>query len=284
MNRGALLAGLALVAVAAAAIGGGGGRYPRGKGVFIDNLVKEADTPDHLIERLKYLGIKWIAIEIAWYGSASDPPDGKRSGPPNTWGPGGKTHNLEDGSLAAFTPALVAAGIQVWVWGFPSPDRIGAFVQNVKDAYSAAPQVSGVIIDPEKPFYRPQYGTELEDLVSRLQDLGRPVGATTYGAPYYHTSFPYEALGGVDFGMPQLYSEIEGYPAKADAAWRELGISPIIPLNGASSVHTPDGVAAQAAASVTKDGAIGWWNYRHLLLASDSKRAGRVEAVRAVSV
>ncbi len=243
---------------------------PKGKGVWIDDLVREGKNPAHLIERLKWLDISWIAIEIAWHDSNQD-----------------NTHNLEDGSLAVFVPELVAAGIQCWVWGFPSPDRVGRFVELVEYAYKVAPQVAGVIVDAEKPFYGPQYAPQLEDLMSRLIGLGRLVGASSYGYTKYHPAFPFEAFAGADFGMPQVYSELgEKYPNKADDSWRALGIDYIVPINGASSAHKsgdPDGwgLEEQAAASDTSDGAISFWNYRHLVLADDGRRASRAAFVRA---
>jgi len=255
---------------------------PSGKGIFIEQLIKQGKNPAHLIQRLKYLGMEWVAIEIAWFG----PP-----GPSWTHGPTGISHNLEDGSLAAFVPELVAAGIQVWVWGFPSPDRQAAFVQYVKDAYEAAPQVSGVIIDPEKPYYGTssspnQHGPALEGLVAALQGLGRPVGVTSYGFTNYHPKFPWQAISGADFGMPQLYSDDIGddYPNKGDDSWRKLGIDHIVPLNGAyGKEHTPNEMSKQAQLSDTSDGAIGWWNYRHLVIDQDWDQAGRVAAVREFS-
>jgi len=267
----ALLAGGLGIALLAG--GGGGGRYPRGKGVFIDDLIKEGQNPDHLIQRLKYLGISWVAVEIAWYG----PP-----GPVQSHDLLGTTHNLEDGALAAFVPELVAAGIQVWVWGFPSPDRQPQFIQNVKDAYAVAPQVAGTILDTEKPYYGSQHGPALEDLIAQVKALGKPVGLTSYGSPVYHPSFPWEVIGGVDFGMPQVYSELgPDYPNRADDEWRQLGVSPIVPLNGATAIHTSIGMAEQAAASDTSDGGIGWFDYRALVLAQDGAQPSRVEFVRA---
>lgn len=256
-----------------------GGLLPKGKGIFIQGLVAKGQDPAHLLERLKYLGMQWVAIEIAWFG----PP-----GPSWTHGPDGVSHNLEDGALAAFVPELVAAGIQVWVWGFPSPDRQAAFVQYTKDAYAAAPQVAGVIIDPEKPYYGTtaspnQYAAELEDLVAKLQGLGRPVGATSYGFTNFHPQFPWQSLSKVEFGMPQLYSDDIGadYPAKGDDSWRALGIDYIVPLNGAyGKEHTPAEMATQAQLSDTSNGAIGWWNYALLVLDMGWDQPGRVQAVR----
>jgi len=246
---------------------------PQGKGLFIEGLVSQGQNPQHLIERLTWLGIKWVAIEIAWFG----PP-----GPSWTHDADGTTHNLEDNALAAFVPELVAAGIDVWVWGFPSPDRQPKFVQYVKDAYEAAPDVTGVIIDPEKPYYASQHGPALEDLISQLQDLGRPVGVTSYGRTGYHPNFPWEAISGADFGMPQIYSDDIGddYPAKADESWRQY-VDVIIPLNGAyGKEHTPAEMQKQAELTNVSDGGIGWWNYRLLILDTAWDQPGRANMVR----
>ena len=269
MNRYALL-GLGL-AIGGAFIlsAGGSSSLPKGKGVFIIDLPSQG--PEYLIERLRYLGIQWVAIEIAWYG----PP-----GPPSSYDALGRTHNMENGRLAAFVPELTAAGIQCWVWGYPAPDRIPAFVDNVKDAYQAAPALSGVIIDPEEPWYGAQHGPALEDIISRLKGLGRPVGLSSYGRPSYHPTFPWRAIGGVDFGMPQIYSELgAGYPPKADQEWRSFGVPYIVPLNGASSAHEPAAITQQAAWSVTQDGAIGWWTYHHAV-----GNSGRADAIRGIRV
>jgi len=248
---------------------------PRGKGLFIEGLIKQANDPQHLITRLKWLGIKWVAIEIAWFG----PP-----GPSWTHDADGTTHNLEDGALAAFVPELEAAGIECWVWGFPSPDRQGRFVDYVKAAYQAAPQVRGVIIDPEKPYYGTD-GTALEALIATLQDLGRPVGVTSYGRTGYHPAFPWQAIGGADFGIPQIYSDDIGddYPQKAVDSWKATGITVVIPANGAyGKEHTPAEMTKQAELSdaAARSGAVIWWNYRLLVLDQAWDQAGRAAAVR----
>lgn len=242
--------------------------YPRGKGVFLDDLVREGKNPAHLIERLKYLGCKWVAIEIYWVDEGQE-----------------NTHNLEDGALAAFVPELERAGIACWIWGFPAPWRIDRFVELTKYAYKVAPGVRGVIIDPEGPFYQKSLAPELEDLVSRLKGLGRPVGATSYGAPSYHPGFPWEGLTGVDFGMPQIYSNLgPKYPPRADRDWRALGIPKIVPLNGGSAKHSGANIVQQATWSNTGDGGLGWWSYRHLVRAGDSKQPERANAVRSLEL
>ena len=148
--------------------------------------------------------------------------------------------------------------------------------------------MSGVIIDPEKPYYGTssspnQHGPALEGLVASLQGLGRPVGVTSYGYTNYHPKFPWQAISGADFGMPQLYSDdiSPEYPNKGDDSWRKLGIDYIVPLNGAyGKEHTPAEMAAQAQLSDTSDGAIGWWNYNLLVLDLGYDQPGRVAAVR----
>jgi len=257
------------------------GGAPQGKGIYIEGLISQGKNPQHLIDRLKWLGIKWVAIEIAWFGSESD-----KFSPQSSWGPDGNVHNLEDGALAAFVPQLVAAGIECWVWGFPSPDRQDRFVQYVKDAYAAAPQVRGVILDVEKPYYAKSHGPALEDLISRCKDLGKPVGVTSYGRTGYHPKIPWEAMTKADFGQPQIYSDDIGddYPAKADASWRQY-VDVVIPLNGAyGKEHTPAEMRKQAELTNTADGGIGWWNYRLLVLDTAWDQPGRAAAVRDVEV
>ncbi len=248
---------------------GSGGRYPKGKGLFIDDLVREGKNPQHLIQRLKWLDIKWIAVEIYWVDSGQE-----------------NTHNLEDGALAAFVPELAAAGIDVWVWGFPAPWRVDRYVELTDYAYKVAPKVKGSIIDAEKPMYGP-YESEMSDLVSRVKDLGKPVGVTSYPLPKWHPGFPWNGITEADFGMPMIYGERGGeFPNRSDDAWRkELGFDVVIPLNGASSAHKvndPDGfgMREQAEVSDTSDGAIAWWSYRHVVLADDSRQPERAAFIR----
>lgn len=244
-------------------------QIPQGKGLFIDDLVREGKSPAHLIERLKWLDISWLLIEIAWHDDKQD-----------------NTHNLEDGSLAAFVPELTRAGIQCWAWGFAAPDRVDRFVDLVKHAYKAAPQLAGVVVDAEKPFYGPEHSEQAERLMARLAELGRPVGFTSYGYTRYHPKFPFEAFASADFGMPQIYSELEAdYPERADESYRALGIEKIIPVNGVSAAHRsgdPDGwgLEEQAKASDTSDGAIAFWSYRHLVTTADKRRQERAHFVK----
>jgi hypothetical protein len=243
-------------------------KYPQGKGLFIDDLVREGKNPQHLIERLKWLDVSWLAIEVHWVDKNQN-----------------NTHNLEDGALAAFVPELTKAGIECWVWVFPAPWAIEQTVELVRHAYKVAPQVRGVILDVEAPF---QGASEVaaSELTSRMVDLGKPVGLCSYPIPAWHPAVPWEGFSEAHFGMPMIYGERgETFPNRSDDAWRKLGFEVVIPVNGASSAHRtndPDGfgIEDQANVSDTSDGAIAWWSYRHLVLADDSRRSQRAKFVR----
>lgn len=263
-----LLAGSGLLALRAASSSSTRKLYPQGKGLFIDDLVREGKSPAHLIQRLKWMDISWLAIEVHWVDSNQN-----------------NSHNLEDGALAAFVPELVKAGIEAWVWVFPAPWAIEQTVELVRYAYKVAPQVRGVILDVEAPFQGASEAAA-SDLTSRMVDLGKPVGFCSYPITAWHPGVPWEGFSEAGFGMPMIYKERGGdFPDRSDDAYRKLGFDVVIPVNGASSAHRindPDGfgIEQQANASDTSDGAIAWWSYRHLVLADDSRRPERVNFVR----
>jgi hypothetical protein len=230
---------------------------PRGKGVFIRSL--RHWTPDELAAFVRSLDLSWVAIQILW----SEP---------------GGDHRLHNDRIGEYTAALNAAGVDVWVWLYPSPDGVDQAVERTRFAYAAAPSVRGVIIDPEKPFYSHAHAPAGAALMAHLAQLGRPVGVTSYGMPRFHPGFPWEAfVKHAAFGVPQVYSDRgPSYAPEAVAEWSSLGFPAIVPALGASAKHS--GAEMVRLASWVPRGmpAVVWWDLYHLArpgLTADARRA-----------
>jgi hypothetical protein len=237
---------------------------PRGKGLFIRKL-EHGGEPDQLAAFVRDLGVSWVAVEVLW----QEP---------------GESDNLHGSRLAEYTAALNAAGVQVWVWLFPSPDGVSRAVDRVRYAYQVAPSVRGVIVDPEKPFYAKRHAEAAARLMAGLAELGRPIGVTSYGMPSWHPAFPWKSwVRHAAFGTPQLYSDRGStYAPTAIAEWTALGFPAIVPALGASATH--DGAEMTRLASYLPTvPAVVWWDLYHLVGKGPAHEARRA-AVRGARV
>jgi len=236
----------------------GPGGLPRGKGVFITTLSKTG-SPSELVKWCRDHDVSWCAIEIYW----------KDYGKPR------RHHN--GSTLEIYVAALTAANVRCWVWGFPSPDDVAGFVDRVRWAYATAPDVVGVIADPEKPYYGKRFAPQAAETMAGLVALGKPVGVTSYGEPRFHPTFPWQAwAAGASFGVPQIYSDRgKDYPAEATQHWKDVGFSRIIPALGGSSAHPPEEMARLFSWTPIEEGAAIWWSHRHLQLNDARARAVR---------
>ena len=258
----AMVAGvLGLLGLAVVSGAGGGVRGPRGKGLFVRSTA-HAGTPAALISFCQDLGVSWVMLPVVWqYVTKSDV--------------------RYDADVDAYASALKKAGIRVWVWGWPEPAKVAAFADLMLET-RARIGADGIVVNAEKPFYgEPAAASEL---ASRL--AGVSWGLSSYGAPYFHKSFPWaEFASTTSLGMPQIYDTQHtlgaDYPQKSVDAWRALGFSQIAPTWGASSAHTPAQMLDIAARTLDQGGimAASWWDFYHL-----KQSAGRRDAVRSVQV
>lgn len=243
-------------------------RCPRGKGMFIRALA-HTGTPQRAVAQAKKVGLRWVAIQRCW--QYTDRP----------------TQRLNGASLARYASAFQAAGIDVWLWGFPVPGKHEEFNGLLLDSAREV-RARGVIVDAEKPFRAARTRSAATKLMSILLDAAHAdnlaVGFTSYGAPDHHPKFPWKSFAGADFGIPQIY-EATGqapfspdYPRRAVERWRALGFRAIVPASAAYH-HSLDGMRDLLRRTPVPDEALVWWDWYNC-----SRATGRWSIVQSYSV
>lgn len=227
-------------------------QLPCGKGVFVRS-VRHGGDPDLFVKRMRWYGMQWVMLQAIW----QDDQGGVVRNNPNT--------------LAEYAAKLEAAGIEVWLFGWPrpEPEKRRDFVETCRRAASATNAV-GIVINPEKPWYRNKrqaaasFVSELRGAFPHLT-----LGMTSYGGgPPSHPPFPWEEFAELDFGIPQIYDTKhrlgEDYPKRSVERWTKAGYI-CVPAWGASSAHTADQMADIARRTPLPAAAACWWDLYWLL-------------------
>lgn len=224
--------------------------YPRGKGMFIRALA-HTGTPAQACDRAREAGLRWVAVQRCW--QYADKP----------------TQKLNGAALARYASAFTAAGIDVWLWGYPVPGKHAEFNELLLSSARSI-RARGVIVDAEKPFSttsaRAAATTLMSTLLAAAHADGLSVGFTSYGAPNMHPRFPWESFTGADFAVPQIY-EATGdkpfpadYPRRSVQRWRALGFRTIVPASAAYR-HTTAGMRDLLRRTPVPNGALVWWDW-----------------------
>lgn len=225
---------------------------PRGKGMFQRLWEHMGDTPEEAAERCVAHSIKWVAVQRLWQYPNSD--DDKWAN-----GSGCNGHTLE-----AWASCLVAAGVQLWIWGCAMPGREDDFTSGMVRTAEDWGAV-GIIVAAKGPWYQSGSArTEAENLMSRLQASGLPIGFMSYGAPWNVTAMPWEEFSAADFGVPQIYdsknNQADGYPIRSVREWQELGFRSVVPASAAYN-KTRAQMESLLARTPTPESAILWWDW-----------------------
>jgi hypothetical protein len=234
-------------------------RCPEGKGMFIRTL-KGTGTPEELKAHIIQDNLKWVCVQRLWqYPNPSDD----------------KYYNKTD--FEAYRDAWESTGCKLWVWGWAIPLRSSDFISTMLETVSDWSAV-GVIVDAEAPWYD-QGGGEADSLMTSIQSVC-PVGLTSYGAPWYHKTFPFEEFAkSSDFGVPQIYdsnnSMPEDYPTSAVKAWKDLGYKDIVPAS--SAYKTPEQMQDLLDRTPIPNGALVWWDWYN---ANQDKSGGRWDVIQ----
>ena len=240
--------------------GGGGGGAPRGKGLFLRST-GHAGTPGFLIDRCREMGIRWVMLPVIWQKVT-------------------ESDIRYDGKIDEYAAALKDAGITVWIWGWPVPEKHAQF-SSLMLATRARIGAAGICINAEKPWFG--RNAEAADLAAAMR--GQMWALSSYGGAYNFLQFPWAEFSAAPVGMPQIYDTKhnlgDGYPAKSVKKWRSLGFKTIAPTLGASSAHSPAQMIdiAGRTLAVGGIGALSWWDFYHL-----NQNAGRRSAVAAVTI
>lgn len=226
---------------------------PHGAGMFVGFTGDSART---LVKRLKAGGVTWVAFLGVWQ---------ERDG----------TIKQHWRKTVEHAKACRAAGLDVWVWGWPDADGDpDAFCLDLDDARREL-GAGGVIIDAEGSYYhRPQAAAELAGACLGTWGDVLPLYLTSYGAVWWHGAFPFHVFADFDGGIPQVYDGGtrdlgDDYPRKGVEAWQALGLPVVIPAFRTYSPKRPETPAEWRGhlVSMPGDTAIGW-QYR---LTSDAE-------------
>lgn len=225
-------------------------KVPRGVGTFVRNL--KADGKPNAVEfaeRAERIGLGWVALLGETFN------DGMATG-------------VYDKDLPEYAAELRKRGIQVWVWGWPTPADQDKFVADLARQVERT-QAEGVIIDAEGP-----YTGNRQDRRDAARELGRAFkrkgitfGVTSFGggpAIFGRNAFPWnEFAEHAAFGMPQIYDPRTGDRArKMLATWTEDTPFPvIIPILDANNEPT---VMRGWWAALRNPKTVGWWTHDYV--------------------
>lgn len=237
---------------------------PRGKGVYVRS-VAHADSPQHMVDLCRAMGLKWAALLYAWQK------------------PDRKTIFYYLDRLPSYADALKSAGIDVWLWAWPEP---GQGLELARVYYSLARRChsQGLILNPEKPFYG-KSNALARQVMRDCRLTGAKIGVTTYGGgPVNHPGFPWQGFSSADFGAPQFYDTSHKYDethvARWIRSWIDGGFRTLAPIWGASSAHTPEQMRIEAAQTLAAARTVGipiraasWWDFYHLEKSEKRRRA-----------
>ena len=213
---------------------------PKGKGMFVRSLTGTG-TVENMKQYIQANGIDWICVQRMWQHDDH-------------------TNYLNGDSWSDYKEAGEEAGCDLWIWGWPIPEGIDDYVQEMSDTASSWGAI-GIIIDAEGPWYNE--GAAATDLIDKMMAIGLPIGLTSYGAPWYHSTFPFEEFSKANFGVPQIYdsenSMPDDYPTRSVQEWNGLGYAHVVPAS--SAYKSPAGMEDLLSRTPTPDDSIMWWDW-----------------------
>lgn len=233
-------------------------KTPAGKGVFIRS-VRHCGTPDQCVAAARKMGLKWVAILLAWQFTD------KRS-----------TVYLNT-DLVAAAKAFRRAGIKVWLWAWPVPGKAAELVSLYDSARAGGVKPRGFILDPEGPYYGKRHELAAHQDLELVESLRVPIGVTTYGGgPPMHPSFAWNVWARTDFGIPQIYDSKHrlgaDYPRKSLESWRAAGWKTVIPAWGASNKHSAPDMVWHIEQTPPMYRAACWWDLYWLMLSAKRRQ------------
>lgn len=228
---------------------------PQGKGMFIRSLTGTGSV-ENMKQTIIANDLKWVCIQRLW--QYEDPAQDKL---------------LNGSSWDSYKVALEETGCDVWIWGWPIPERIDDFVKEMSDTCSKWGAL-GIVLDVESPWY--DEPTKATELMTKMRALGVPVGVTSYGAPWFHTRFPFKEFSSADFGIPQIYDSENtmpaDYPTRSVEEWTKFGYSHVIPAS--SAYKSASQMQDLLDRTPVPDGGLLWWDWYNANLDTTGGRWG----------
>lgn len=221
--------------------------HPTGIGFYARTLSEATHgTPKAMAAKLRDHGATWVAFLACWQD---------RSGPGKTFAQREPRRAVHD----RYVEACAAAGLDVWLWGFPWLGRETEYLEAMRR--HVTPAIRGFLHDPEvsyrdkrRPPPKGSRGqadvlegdddateTRVVDCARALihgdaalvAELGlRPSGITSYGVAQYH-ALPWAQLSaGGAWGSPQLYTVGPELVDAGLAGWKARGFDVLLPSVG----------------------------------------------------
>ena len=207
---------------------------PTGNGMFVQSLSQAKLTPARIRKRVEQAGLSWVCIQALWQDRHGDAktynrPD-KIGGIPKSYGSRKKDR--------ADVEAFLEAGVDVVPFAYPTPRGSAGQVVDVLAEYALDWGSPGVVIDPEAEWKarslagQRRHATKAALLCEAL-DLVYPDAwaFTSFGAPWWHESFPWATFSVAPFAIPQTYDGRNNlgpdYPARSHASYRAEGFREI---------------------------------------------------------
>lgn len=206
---------------------------PKGIGIYIRALSTEKyGTPAQAAAKAKARGVSFVVILAVWQEGNTRVVNA----------PGTRAYEQ-------YVEAFTAAGIDVYLWGYPWAGREDGFILRMRRAIQAVPgMIRGIVLDPERGYKWFQAGQENKArdgatrLVLRTIDLlneNMTLGVTSFGQPNIHKNFPWREFA-AGFGSPQFYTVGEHAIDAGTAQWRQLGFTSLLPSVPAFGPNSED--------------------------------------------
>lgn len=233
------------------------GWMPEGRGMWIQSM-HSIDGAKEVERVVNAVGLKFVVIQALWQYKDKE---SRRYNWPDDLGldttPSyGCTKNARK-AIKKFREL----GVEVIPFAYPVPGKHEEVVR-VLGAYQEAWESPTVIIDPEaewKSSVGVHRGQALE-LSDAMCDAFDSWGMSSYGAPWYHRSFPFEEFSSATYGLPQTYTAAtfgseENYNRSHDE-WMDYGFNFLVGLYGTYKEKTR--TILTAAASLNPFATAGW--------------------------
>jgi hypothetical protein len=233
------------------------GWLPEGRGMWIQsmNTIDGAEEAEFIVNAI---GLKYVIVQVHWqYNSKASNqynwPDNLDLGITQSYG---CTENARE-----VVTKFREMGVEVIPFSYPVPGKHSEVIE-VLQAFQAEWESPTVVIDPEAEWKSSTgaYTDEALDLSAMMSEAFDSWGMSTYGACWYHRSFPYAEFSSATYGLPQTYTPenfgTEEKYGRAIEEWHEYGYTHLVGLYGTYKAETR--VILTACASFPQFATAGW--------------------------
>jgi hypothetical protein len=233
------------------------GWMPEGRGMWIQSM-NTIDGPEEVEKVVNAVGLKWVCIQAHWQYTSKESrlynwPDDFGFDIPQSYG------CTENARLCI--EKFRELGVHVIPFSYPVPGKHQEVI-DVLEKYAEAWGSPCVVIDPEAEWKNSDgaYKEDALELSALLDGEFDSWGMSTYGAPWYHRSFPYAEFNSATFGLPQTYTPgnfgTEEKYGRARDEWAGYGFKFLVGLYGTYKAETR--VILTACASFEQFATAGW--------------------------